>query len=133
MDLILEPCSSESAQNQQHQPGAPMGGRISGPTPDMLSQHLRLTRSPGSSWVHSSTGSTGLEQWFLLVPWLPGTLSFFFNLYLDAAGLSCSTWELLLQRDLGNLRYADDTTLRAERKEELKSVLLKVKESKKVT
>ena len=58
---------------------------------------------------------------------------FFFNLYLDAAGLSCSTWELLLQRGLGNLRYADDTTLRAERKEELKSVLLKVKESKKVT
>ena len=112
-----------------------MGGRISGPTPDMLSQHLRLTRSPGSSWVHSSTRSTGLEQWFLLVLWLPGTLSFFLIfIYLDAAGLSCSTRELLLQRGLNNLRYADDTTLRAERKEELKSVMLKVKESnKKVT
>ena len=37
-------------------------------------------------------------------------------------------WELLLQCGLNNLRYADDTTLRAERKEELKSLLLKVKE-----
>ena len=37
-------------------------------------------------------------------------------------------WELLLQRGLNNLRYADDTTPRAERKEELKSLLLKVKE-----
>ena len=31
-------------------------------------------------------------------------------------------------RNISNLRYADDTTLMAERKEELKSLLLKVKE-----
>ena len=31
-------------------------------------------------------------------------------------------------RNLNNLRYADDTTLTAESKEELKSLLLKVKE-----
>jgi len=31
-------------------------------------------------------------------------------------------------RDINNLRYADDTTLRAESKEELKSLLMKVKE-----
>ena len=36
-------------------------------------------------------------------------------------------------RNINNLRYADDTTLRAEGKEELKSLLIKVKEeSKKV-
>ena len=36
-------------------------------------------------------------------------------------------------RNLNNLRYADDTTLMAESKEELKSLLMKVKEeSKKV-
>ena len=36
-------------------------------------------------------------------------------------------------RDINNLRYADDTTLRAESEEELKSLLIKVKEeSKKV-
>ena len=31
-------------------------------------------------------------------------------------------------RNINNLRYADDTTLRAENKEELKSLLMKVKE-----
>ena len=31
-------------------------------------------------------------------------------------------------RDISNLRYADDTTLLAESKEELKSLLMKVKE-----
>ena len=31
-------------------------------------------------------------------------------------------------RDINNLRYADDTTLMAENKEELKSLLMKVKE-----
>ena len=32
------------------------------------------------------------------------------------------------QRNINNLRYADDTTLMAESKEELKSLLMKVKE-----
>ena len=32
------------------------------------------------------------------------------------------------RRNINNLRYADDTTLMAERKEELKSLLMKVKE-----
>ena len=31
-------------------------------------------------------------------------------------------------RNINNLRYADDTTLMAEREEELKSLLMKVKE-----
>ena len=35
-------------------------------------------------------------------------------------------------RNINNLRYADDTTLMAESKEELKSFLMKVKESEKV-
>ena len=33
-------------------------------------------------------------------------------------------------RNINNLRYADDTTLMAESEEELKSLLLKVKEEK---
>ena len=32
------------------------------------------------------------------------------------------------ERNINNLRYADDTTLMAESKEELKSLLMKVKE-----
>ena len=35
-------------------------------------------------------------------------------------------------RNINNLRYVDDTTLMAESKEELKNLLMKVKESKKV-
>ena len=39
----------------------------------------------------------------------------------------------IARRNVNNLRYADDTTLMAEREEELKSLLMKVKEeSKKV-
>ena len=34
----------------------------------------------------------------------------------------------LARRNINNLRYADDTTLMAESEEELKSVLMKVKE-----
>ena len=34
----------------------------------------------------------------------------------------------IARRDIKNLRYADDTTLMAESKEELKSLLMKVKE-----
>ena len=34
----------------------------------------------------------------------------------------------IVERKINNLRYADDTTLMAESKEELKSLLMKVKE-----
>ena len=34
----------------------------------------------------------------------------------------------IARRNINNLRYADDTTLMAEREEELKSLLIKVKE-----
>ena len=37
----------------------------------------------------------------------------------------------IARRNINNLRYADDTTLMAESKEELKRLLMKVKESKK--
>ena len=38
----------------------------------------------------------------------------------------------IARRSINNLRYADDTTLMAESKEELKSLLMKVKDSEKV-
>ena len=37
----------------------------------------------------------------------------------------------IARRNINNLRYADDTTLMAESEEELKSLLIKVKESEK--
>ena len=39
----------------------------------------------------------------------------------------------IARRNINNLRYADDTTLIAESEEELKSLLMKVKESEKVS
>ena len=38
----------------------------------------------------------------------------------------------IARRNINNLRYADDTTLMAESEEDLKSLLMKVKESEKV-
>ena len=38
----------------------------------------------------------------------------------------------IARRNINNLRYVDDTTLMAESEEELKSLLMKVKESEKV-
>ena len=43
------------------------------------------------------------------------------------AGRSTS-WNKIAGRNINNLRYADDTTLMAESEEELKSLLMKVKE-----
>ena len=36
----------------------------------------------------------------------------------------------IARRNINNLRYADDTTLMAESKEELKNILMKVKEER---
>ena len=57
----------------------------------------------------------------------------FFNLYADYiirnAGLDKAQAGLkVVERNINNLRYADDTTLMAESEEELKSLLMKVKE-----
>ena len=59
--------------------------------------------------------------------------SFLFNLYaeyiMQNAGLDESQAGIkMAQRNINNLRYADDTTLMAESEEELKSLLMKVKE-----
>ena len=56
-----------------------------------------------------------------------------FNLYaeyiMQNAGLHESQAEIKIAgRNINNLRYADDTTLMAESEEELKSLLMKVKE-----
>ena len=56
-----------------------------------------------------------------------------FNLYAEYivrnAGLDkAQTGIKIARRNVNNLRYADDTTLMAEREEELKNILMKVKE-----
>ena len=59
-----------------------------------------------------------------------------FNFYAEYimwnAGLDESQAGITIaRRDINNLRYADDTTLMAESEEELKSLLMKVKEESK--
>ena len=47
------------------------------------------------------------------------------------AGLDEAQTEIkIARRNVNNFRYADDTTLRAEGEEELKSLLMKVKEER---
>ena len=67
----------------------------------------------------------GVRQGCLLLPCL-------FNLYAEHimrnAGLEEAEVGIkIARRNINNLRYADDTTLMAESKEELKSLLMRVK------
>ena len=47
---------------------------------------------------------------------------------INAGQAGSTSWIKIAGRNINNLRYADDTTLMAESKEELKSLLMKVKE-----
>ena len=57
---------------------------------------------------------------------------YLFNLYAEYimrnARLDAAQARIKIARNINNLRYADGTTLKAEGKEELKSLLMKVKE-----
>ena len=60
---------------------------------------------------------------------LPHLLNFYAEYIMRNAGLEEAQAGIKISgRDVNNLRYADDTTLMAESEEELKSVLMKVKE-----
>ena len=68
----------------------------------------------------------GVHQGYILSPCL-------FNLYseyiMQNAGMDESQARIkITRRSINNLRYADDTTLMAESEEELKSLLMRVKE-----
>ena len=68
----------------------------------------------------------GVHQGCILSPWL-------FNLYAVYIMQNARVDEAqarikITGRNINNLRYADDTTLMAENEEELKSLLMKVKE-----
>ena len=101
--------------------------------PDNLTCFLRNLYADQEATIRTGHGTTdwfqiekGVHQGCILSPWL-------FNLYTEYitknAGLDeAQTGIKIAWRKINNLRYADDTTLMAESEEELKSLLLKVKE-----
>ena len=68
----------------------------------------------------------GVRQGYILLPCLFNFYAEYimWNAGLDEAQAGIKT----AGRNINNLRYSDDTTLKAERGEELKSLLMKVKE-----
>ena len=70
----------------------------------------------------------GVHQGCILSPCL---FNFYVEYIMRNAGLEEAQARIKIAgRDTNNLRYADDTTLMAESKEELKSLLMKVKEER---
>ena len=63
----------------------------------------------------------GVHQGCILSPCL-------FNLYAEYIMRTAGPNEAQARKNINNLRYAEDTTLMAESEEELKSLLVKVKE-----
>ena len=101
--------------------------------PDHLTSLLRNLYASQEATVRTRHGTTdwfqngkGVRQGYILLTCL-------FKLYAEYimrnAGLDeVQTGIKIAGRNINNLRYADDTTLMAENKEELKSLLIKVKE-----
>ena len=102
--------------------------------PDHLTCLLRNLYADQEATVRTGHGTTdwfqigkGVSQGCILSPCL-------FNLYAEYiirnAGLNEAQAEIKIAgRKINNLRYADDTTLIVESEEELKNLLMKVKES----
>ena len=106
--------------------------------PDHLICLLRNLYAGQEATVRTGHGTTdrfqigkGVCQGCILSPCL-------FNLYAEYIVRNARLDEApagikIAGRNINNLRYADDTTLMAESKEELKSLLMKVKEESKKT
>ena len=102
-------------------------------TPDLLTCLLRNLYASQEATVRTEHGTS---DWFQIGQGVrQGCIlsSCLFNLYAEYIMRNAGLEEVqagikIAGRNLNNLRYADDTTLMAESEEELKSLLMKVKE-----
>ena len=106
--------------------------------PEHLTCLLRNMYACQEATVRTGHGATdwfqigkGVRQGCILSPWL---FNFYAEYIMRNAGLEETQAGIKIAgRNINHLRYADDTTVMAESEEELKSLLMKVKEeSKKV-
>ena len=101
--------------------------------PDHLTCLLRNLYAGQEGTVRTAHGTT---DWFQIGKavhqgciWSPCLFNFYAEYIMRNAGLDDSqAGNKIAGRNINNLRYADDTTLMAESEEELKSLLVKVKE-----
>ena len=101
--------------------------------PDQLTCLLRNLYAGQEATVRTGHGTTdwfqigkGVHQGCILSPCL---FNFYAKYIMRNAGLEKAQARIkIARRNISNLRYADDTTLMAESEEELKSLLMKVKE-----
>ena len=84
--------------------------------------------------MEQQTGPKSGKEYFKVVYCHPAYLTYAEYIMLNAGLDEAQAGIKIARRNINNLRYADDTTLMAESKEERKSLLMKVKEeSKKVS
>ena len=105
--------------------------------PDHLTCRLRNLYAGQEATVRTGHGTTdwfqigkGVRQGYILSPCL---FNFYAEYIMRNAGLEETQAGIQISgRNINNLRYADDTTLMAESEEELKSLLMKVKEESEI-
>ena len=73
--------------------------------------------------MEKQTGSKSGKEYVKAVYCHPAYLT-----YMQSTSWEMLGWMKIAGRNINNLRYADDTTLMAESEEQLKSLLMKVKE-----
>ena len=78
--------------------------------------------------MEQQTGSKSGKEYIKAAYCHPAYLTYMQNTSWELLGWKKHKLESRLPGDINNLRYADDTTLMAESEEELKSLLMKVKE-----